>query len=269
MLPLRRSAAAPQDSKASVPRDNAEGLLHRRFGRGAFGAQPWKADTMQQVLGALMPLALGIAISPIPIIAIILMLITPKARSNGLAFLVGWMAGILIVGGIALVVAGVVGLSTSSDSSSQPEAVIKLVLGMLLLVVAVRQWRTRPKPGEENPLPKWMQALDTFTPGKSLGMAALLSGINPKNLALNLAAMSVVATAGLSTTDQVVALLFVVVIGSISIIAPVVVYFAGGDKSAQVLEGWKVWLSANNNAIMSVLLLVLGVVLIGQGVSGL
>jgi threonine/homoserine/homoserine lactone efflux protein len=224
---------------------------------------------MQQVLGSIMPLALGIAISPIPIIAIILMLITPKARSNGLAFLFGWMAGILVIGGVALVVASAAGLSTSSDSSSQAAAVIKLALGLLLLVVAARQWRSRPKPGEEAALPKWMQALDTFTPGKSFGMAALLAGINPKNLALNLAAMSIVATAGLSTTDQVVALLFVVVIGSISIIAPVVVYFAGGDKSAQVLEGWKVWLSANNAAIMSVLLLVLGFVLIGQGISGL
>jgi hypothetical protein len=56
-------------------------------------------------MGELLPLALGIAISPIPIIAIILMLITPKARSNGLAFLGGWMVGILAVGGLALVVA--------------------------------------------------------------------------------------------------------------------------------------------------------------------
>ena len=126
---------------------------------------------MQQVIGELLPLALGIAISPIPIIAIILMLITPKARSNGLAFLLGWMAGILIVGGIALVVADVAGLSTGSEAASQSQAVIKLVLGLLLLVVAARQWRSRPKPGEEASLPKWMQTLDTFTPVKSFGLA--------------------------------------------------------------------------------------------------
>ena len=78
---------------------------------------------MQQVIGELLPLALGIAISPIPIIAIILMLITPKARSNGLVFLLGWMAGILIVGGIALVVADVAGQSTGSEAASQSQAV--------------------------------------------------------------------------------------------------------------------------------------------------
>ena len=224
---------------------------------------------MQQVIGELLPLALGIAISPIPIIAIILMLITPKARSNGLAFLLGWMAGILIVGGIALVVADVAGLSTGSEAASQSQAVIKLVLGLLLLAVAAKQWRSRPKPGEEASLPKWMQTLDTFTPVKSFGVAALLSGPNPKNLALNLAAMSIVATAGLSTANQVVALLVVVVIGSLTIIAPLVVYFAGGEKSAEILGGWKSWLSENNAATMAVLLLVLGVALVGQGISGL
>ena len=224
---------------------------------------------MQQVIGELLPLALGIAISPIPIIAIILMLITPKARSNGLAFLLGWMAGILIVGGIALVVADVAGLSTGSEAASQSQAAIKLVLGLLLLVVAARQWRSRPKPGEEASLPKWMQTLDTFTPVKSFGLGALLSGPNLKNLALNLAAMSIVATAGLSTANQVVALLVVVVIGSLTIIAPLVVYFAGGEKSTEILGGWKSWLSENNAATMAVLLLVLGVALVGQGISGL
>ena len=214
---------------------------------------------MQQVLGEVLPLALGIAISPIPVIAIILMLITPKARSNGLAFLVGWMAGLLVVGGFALVVADAAGLSASSGSSSQASAVIRLALGLFLLVIAVRQWRSRPKPGEEAVLPKWMQSLDTFTPGKSLGLGALLSGVNPKNLALNLAAASVIATAGQSTGDQAVALLFVVAVGSVSIILPVVIYFAGGDKSTDVLNGWKAWLSEHNAAIMAVLLLVLGV----------
>lgn len=226
-----------------------------------------RGEHVKQVIGELLPLALGIAISPIPVIAIILVLITPKARSNGPAFLLGWMAGLLVVGGIALVVANVAGLSSSSGSSSEAAAVIRLVLGLLLLVVAAREWRSRPKPGEQAPLPKWMQSMDTFTVGKSLGLAALLAGLNPKNLALNLAAASAIATGGLSTSDQALALLFVVVVGSVSIILPVVIYFAGGKTSKDVLNRWKAWLSESNTAIMAVLLLVLGAVLIGQSIS--
>lgn len=224
---------------------------------------------MQKVIGEVLPLAVAIDISAISVIALILMLITPRARSNGLAFLFGWMAGLLIIGGIALVLMEAAGVSMQSNSPSQAAALLRLVLGLLLLVIAVRQWRSRPKPGEEKPLPKWMQSLDTFTTGKSMGAAALMSGVNPKNLALNLAAMSIIATAGLSTAEQAGALLFVVVVGSVAIIVPVVVYLAGGKKSAEVLRGWKTWLSDNNTAITVVLLLVIGVVLIGNGLSGL
>ena len=66
-----------------------------------------------------------------------------------------------------------------------------------------------------------------------------------------------------------IALLVVVLIGSIGIIAPVVVYFAGGDKSAELLGSWKTWLAENNTTVTAVLLLVLGAVLVGQGISGL
>jgi len=222
---------------------------------------------MQQVIGQIVPLAVGIAISPLPIVAVILMLITPRARANGLAFLVGWMAGLAVVGVIALLVAGATGLATSSDASSQARGVIRLLLGLLLLLAALRQWRSRPRQGEEAPLPRWMASLDTFTPAKSLGLAALLSGVNPKNLALNLAAMSIIAGAGLSASSQAAALVVVVLIGSVGVFVPVGVYLVGGDRAGAVLGGWKAWLAENNGVIMAVLFVVLGFALIGQGIA--
>ena len=224
---------------------------------------------MQQVIGQILPLAVGIDVSALSIAAVILMLGTPRARSNGPMFLVGWMVGLFVVGGIALVLASAAGLSSSTDSTSRASGVINLVLGILLLVLAARGWRSRPQSGEEPPLPKWMASLDTITPPRSAGLAALLSGINPKNLALNLAAMSIIASAGLPASSQLVALLVFVVLGSIAIIVPVVVYFAGGDRAAAVLAGWKQFLVANNPVIMAVLLLVLGMVLIGNGIAQL
>ena len=61
--------------------------------------------------------------------------------------------------------------ATSSDPSRIVSA-IKLALGLLLLVLAWRKFSKRPKPGEEVPLPKWMTALDSFTPGRSVAVAA-------------------------------------------------------------------------------------------------
>jgi hypothetical protein len=221
-----------------------------------------------QAIGEILPLAIGIAISPVPIIAIILMLITPKARSNGLAFLGGWLLGLAIVGTIVLIVANTAGVATSSGPSKTVSA-IKLVLGLLLLFAAWRQFQKRPAPGEEAPLPKWMKALDSFTPARSLAIGALLSGVNPKNLVLNATAAAGIAQTGLSGVEQAVVLLVLIVVASIGVAAPVGVYFLMGDRAVSVLDSWKAWLAANNATVMTVLLLVFGVVLVGKGIGGL
>ena len=118
-------------------------------------------------------------------------------------------------------------------------------------------------------MPVWMKALDTFTPIRAFGLGALLSGVNPKNLLLNMAAMGTVAQAGLPVAQQAVVWGAVVIIASLTIIAPVFVYFAMGTRAKMILDGWKAWLTENNATVMATLLLVIGVVLIGQGISGL
>lgn len=223
---------------------------------------------MGQAIGEALPLAIGIAISPVPIIAVILMLITPKAKTNGVAFLAGWLFGLAVVGTVVLVVAGGADVATSSGPS-KAAGVVKLALGLLLLVAAYRRWRDRPGPGEEAPLPKWMKALDRFTPIRALAVGAVLSGVNPKNLILTATAAAGIAQTGLSGIDQGVVLLVLVLVGSLGIIAPVGVYLGMGDRSAQVLDGWKTWLAANNTTVMMVLLTVFGVVLVGKGIGGL
>jgi hypothetical protein len=223
---------------------------------------------MGAAIGEMLPLAIGIAISPLPIIAVILILTTPNGRSNGLAFLGGWLLGLAAVGVIVLIVTDTAGADTDGGPA-QVVSAIKLALGLLLLVLAWRQLDKRPKPGQEAPLPKWMTALDGFTPGRSLRFAALLSGLKPKNLILNAAAAAGIAQSGLGGPQQAVVLLLLIVVGSLGIIVPVGVYFTMGDRAAPVLGGWKAWLVANNATVMVVLFVVFGVTLIGKGIAGL
>ena len=223
---------------------------------------------MGQAIGEILPLAIGVAISPVPIIAIILMLGTPRARSTGVAFAVGWLAGLTIAGAVMLAVA-----SGNADSSSGEPAtwasVLKLGLGVLFLLLAGKQWRGRPQPGQEPTMPKWMQTIDTFTAGKSLGVGVLLSGLNPKNLALTIAAATLIAQAGLSQGEEAGVLAVFILLGSLTILGPLAVYFALGSRAKEILGGMKTWMSAHNAAIMTVLLLVLGAKLIGDGIGGL
>jgi threonine/homoserine/homoserine lactone efflux protein len=220
------------------------------------------------VIGEILPLAVGVAVSPVPVIALILMLFSKRARSNGLAFAVSWVVGIAAVGAVVLALSGAGGLG-QSGAPSTAAAVVKLLLGVLLLLLAVRQWQGRPTEGREAATPKWMQRIEGFTPLQAGGIAAALAAVNPKNLLLIVSAAVTVTQADLPAGRVTVAFAVFTVVASLTVILPVVAYLGLGDRAAPVLEELKTWLSQNNATVMAVLLLVLGVVLIGKGISGL
>nr|WP_281366066.1 GAP family protein [Janibacter cremeus] len=214
-----------------------------------------------------MPLALGVALSPVPIIAVILMLGTPQAKSRGSAFALGWVLGLVIVNVIVVLAAS--GSDDPDSGASIGVDILKIVLGALFLVMAAGQWRKRPKPGEEPVMPTWMAAIDGFGMPASLGLGALLSGLNPKNLALTLAAAAGIAQAGLSGGPTTIAITVFVVIGSVTVAGPVLFYVFAASKAAGPLASIKGFMSDHNAVIMMVVLLILGAKMLGQGIGGL
>jgi threonine/homoserine/homoserine lactone efflux protein len=222
---------------------------------------------LTQAIGDLLPAAVAVALSPIPIVAIVLVLGTPRARSNGSAFAIGWVAGLVAV---SVVVVAVFGGAADPDSGSASAADwLKIGIGVLFLLMAAKQWRTRPRAGEEPATPSWMASLDSLTPVKALGLGAALSGANPKNLALTLAAAASIAQAGLDATDTAIAIAVFVAIGSLTVAGAVLVYFVAHDRAVGPLAAIEGFMLANNNVIMLVLLLVLGAKMLGDGLAGL
>jgi threonine/homoserine/homoserine lactone efflux protein len=227
------------------------------------------SEHVNAVIGDLLPLALGVAISPVPVIATILMLLAPQARGTSIGFLVGWVAGIVAATTLFTVIASSAGLDDGSSDPSTTSSWIKIVLGVLLLVFAVRQWRRRPRPGEDATLPRWMTAIDSFTPVKALGLGFLLSAINPKNLLMCVAAGSAVGGADLDTAQVVGAIAVFTAIAASTVALPVIGFLLAHERLRGPLDELRRWLQANNVAVMSVLLLVIGTVLLGQGIGGL
>jgi heme/copper-type cytochrome/quinol oxidase subunit 4 len=223
---------------------------------------------MGNVLGDILPQAIGVAISPLPIIAVILMLFSKRARSNGLAFMFGWIIALTVVGGVVLVLANA-GKISAGGTPSTLAYLFKLLVGLLFLFLAYRNWQKRPKPGEEPQMPPWMASIDSVTAGKSFGLAALLAGVNPKNLGLTLAAALTISQSGLSGAQPWVALIVFVLLASLSVAGPVLYYLAAGASAEKTLTDVKVWLIANNGTVMFVLFLILGAKLVGSGLGGL
>jgi len=223
---------------------------------------------MGKGISEVLTFAVGVAISPVPIIAVTLMLFSQRARVNGLMFLLGWVVALAVISGAAYVAADQANAATDS-TTSDTIAWGRILFGVLLLVLAARNWRTRPAPGTEPEMPKWMAGIDTLKPGKALGLGLLLAGVNPKNLMLAAAAGAGLAALGLSTADAIGSLIVFVIIASLTIGGPVVYYLIGGDSAKGQLDEMKNWLALHNNAVMAVLFLVFGAKLIADGLPPL
>ncbi len=220
---------------------------------------------LSQAIGELLPYSVGVALSPIPIVAVILMLGTPRARVNGLTFAVGWIVGLAAASTIVLVVTG--GSDQAGSTSADSVSWAKLAIGVLFLAMARRQWQKRPRAGKEVDMPTWMADVDHVGPAKALGLGVLLSGVNPKNLALAAAAGAALAQAGLDAGGDVVGVAVFVVLGSVSVVGLVLFALLAPRAAAAPLASIKAFMSEHNAVIMMVILLLLGAKLIGDGLG--
>ncbi|WP_007023657.1 GAP family protein [Saccharomonospora iraqiensis] len=223
---------------------------------------------MGQVIGQVLSLGVGVALSPLPIIAVVLLLTTPRARSTGPAFLTGWVLGPTVVGTIVLLVAQGIG----PGGAQQPAdwvSVLHLVLGVALVGVAAREWRHRPRGTEQAALPRWMRAIETVTPLRAGAFGATMSSVNPKNLLLVVSAAAAIARTGATAGGQAVALAVFVVLAAVGTATPVALYFALGERANHLLAELKLWMGRNSSAITAVVCLVLAAKLVGDAVSGL
>ena len=223
---------------------------------------------MGEAAGQVLSYGVGVALSPLPIVAVVLMLATPKGRVNGPAFILGWVFGLAVAGMIVLMVAGGADMSDPGEPSSG-NSYLKIALGVLLLGLAARQFRGRPQGDDQAELPAWMKTLDNFNAVKAAGAAVLPAAVNPKNLILIVGAAMAISQTNSSTGAEAGALALFVVIGTIGPAIPVVIYFFMRDRADAILGHLKAWMTRQNATIIAVICLIIGAKLIGDAVSSL
>lgn len=222
---------------------------------------------MLESIGTTLPQAIGIAASPFPIIAVIIILMAPNSKRTGVVFMLGWVLGILAATTVFSFFTSLA-VGEESDAGSQPIlGIFKLVLGLLLVLLAVRQWRKRPKPGVEPEMPSWMSRVDGMGAGTAFGLALGLAVANPKNLIMSATAGTVIGASRVELGDSVWVIVIFTLIATASVTLPVAASIAAPKASADALAATRTWLVANNATIMMVLLSVLAAQNIGAGIS--
>ncbi len=215
-------------------------------------------------VGSLLSLSMAIASSPLPIIAAVL--VVGSGRAAGLAFALGWLIGLTALAVLsALLVRGIGEIGPTGQLLLD---LLRVALGVLLLWAALRKWQKRPREGEEPAVPKWLEAFRTMDVPGALRWGAVIAAANPKHFGLVLAAMAYVAEAA-SIGEALIAVAVVVLLSSISVVGIVLARALGGKGAEAGLQAIQRFMVHNNNVIVMIVFIILGVMLLGSGLYGL
>jgi hypothetical protein len=223
---------------------------------------------LTETIGQILPLAVAAGLSPIPIVAIVALLATPGAKANSTAFIAGWVLGLGLLGAVLLLL--LAGATEASSGGSPTEGVswVKLALGVALLALALSRFRRRFSRSAKPKEPAWMNRIDSFGWKQSTSLGFGLSALNPKNVFLMAAAVASIAGAGESLTVDIASLLVYIAIATLGIAGTVAVAFAAGDRSDSILTGIRDWMVKENDTVIAIIALLIGVQLIGDALPG-
>ena len=250
--------AGPPGHETRWPtRNGAGGRLGRR-----------RAVSVGALIGALLPLAVVVAISPTTFTVLIVVLLAQAPASVSIAFAVGYSIGIAFDTLIFLALSGLAGLATSPTPTGI-WAWLELLVGVLLVLLGIDQWSTRPRSGEAPEVPRWMSVIDNFSIVKSVSVSLVMSALRPKNVLMFAAASVAIGASGLSFVNLAIALAIFTVISASTVWALVLTSVIGQERVRPQLERLKTWLEGNSKTMMSVLMFFIGIVIVGRGLAGL
>jgi hypothetical protein len=261
---------------------------------------------MAGIIGHILPLALGVALSSVPIVVMVLILLSPRGRWSSLTYLIGAVIGLA---GLTTLFTAVATLlpPAPSEAKSPLIATIELAIGVGLLVIAGVRWRGARRrhheetlrqgaagddtatgtgaataapaagavgvPGAPHTTPKlqsgaakWMAKVTTLGPIPSLGVGFVLM-LRPKNLLLTIAAGVAIGAGGATFSEVVVGIALFVVLGISTLAAPIIFAVVDPARMRRPLEETRVWIESNSATVTTVVVLVLGTVIIGSGLA--
>jgi len=205
---------------------------------------------MPELIQQLIPAAMGIIISPLPIAAIIAIVLSPRAKVNGAAF----AAASVLVTFVFTVITALTTTGVSSAGGSGKNVivlVIGIVLSLAFLTLAIVSWRSRPPAGTEAKAPGWLSAIDSMSAVKTFGLGVVMGVTNGKNLPLEIKSGAHIGAAHLSTDAVIGISALFAVAGGLALILATVLAATGSPAITRALGRMKTELIAHNAVIMA------------------
>ncbi len=220
---------------------------------------------MFEALTKSFPMAMGIALSPAPILAIIMLLMTRRAKFIAPFFLFGWLVGIQIVGTFIIFMPGVI---ANHGGMSDTTGTMKIILGIVLLMLIFPIHKKKKSQGEKERVPKIFNKLDGFGMLKVFLIGFVFSGLSIKNIALSASGAAHIHTTSLiDYFETLMAVFYFSLMSSFTLIIPILIYMIVPKKAEISLLLLRNWLVKHHWDIAMVMLLVSGILLFSIGMK--
>jgi hypothetical protein len=213
-------------------------------------------------------LALGVAASPLPVVAVLVLLLTKRARFSSLVLLASWIAGVVVALALAVAFADTLRMPTAGTDLAG-EGIFSLLLGVGLVMMGVLSRRGRFRQDDPEAPPDWVSSVDNLSPIGGGIVVFLNATTSPKNLALAITAGRLIANTGAPLAEEAIWVVLYIAIASLTVAAPVALYLVGGETSIAVLERWKHAVTTHAAAVMEITLFVLGLGMAARGLYNL
>ncbi|OBG94408.1 hypothetical protein A5697_26345 [Mycobacterium sp. E3251] len=216
------------------------------------------------VLTKLIALAAVIALSPITVVPAVLVLHAPRPRPASLAFLAGWVLGLAAL--TAVFVSGSALLGGLHRAPPTWASWVRVALGSALIALGAYQWLTRHRHGS---MPRWMRSFSTLSPPRAGLTGAVLVVLRPEVLIMCAAAGLAIGSSSFRAAGQLVAGALFLVIAASTVAIPILAYVGAGDRLDDALERLKVWMEENHATLLAVILVLIGLMVLYNGIRAL
>lgn len=237
---------------------------------------------MGELILGLVPVALGVVLSPLAIMALVAVLLSQNARANGIAYLLGWFVGLA---GLMALFLWVFPMLQVHQRGEPPLWVplVRLLVGFFLVASAVWGYRKgrvhvarmaaastpRDVVAASPQLPGWLHSVESFRPGRTFLLGIGLFVLNPVDASCAvLAALDITLSDVASAAGLWIAVAFVVV-GTLPIALPVAYVVVRGRDAEPLLDRVRTWIAGNTHVLNAALLLVIGALQLQKALAAL